>query len=125
MPPLLDVSEILSDPDFVDTALACIRNTQTVGPDGIAVNAKVTTPFSGVVTNDDGDIMLRQADGTFVKGSIMVHTRFVLTNGVAGIDADIVVWRGRKFTVVNVADYSTYGAGFVAASCEPLSLSGS
>lgn len=122
--PLLDVSEILTDPDFVDTALSVTRNTQVVGSNGIAVNTPVTTPFSGVVTNDDGDIMLRQADGTFVNGSIMIHTRFPLTSGMAGIDADIVTWRGRRFTVINVADWTTYGLGFVRASCQPLALSG-
>lgn len=122
--PLLDVSEILSDPDFVDTQLACIRNTQTVNSNGIAVNAQVTTAFSGVVTQDTGDMLTRLAEGSYVKGSILVHTRFVLTNGNAGIDADIVIWRGRSFTVVDADDYSTYGAGFVCAHCEPIPLSG-
>lgn len=121
--PLLDVSSVLDNPMFKDS-LTCTRNTQTVGGDGRAVNSATDTPFTGVVTSDTGDVLQRLAEGSYIKGSIVVHTRFVLIDGLSGKDADIVTWQGRQYTVSSVNDYSTYGAGFVAATCEPLKLSG-
>ncbi|WP_248322031.1 hypothetical protein [Caballeronia sp. Sq4a] len=122
--PLLDVSDLLTDPDFVDTSLTCTRSAQTVGDDGMAVNAPTVTPFSGVVTNDSGDQLRRRPDGTMIEGSITIHTRFQLIDGKTGFDADIVTWQGRQYTVVNVRDWSTYGRGFVAAQCELMPFSG-
>jgi galactose-6-phosphate isomerase len=119
----LDVSEILLDPDFTDS-LVCARNTQTVDDDGIATDATVSTPFVGVVTNDLGDILKRFPEGSYVTGSIMVHSRFPLTAGRDGIDADRVQWKGDMYTVFNIANWTTYGAGFTAALCTPVKLSG-
>lgn len=121
--PQLDVSGVLDNPMFQDQ-LSCTRNTQTVGSDGRAVNTPTVTPFSGVVTSDTGDVLTRLAEGSYIKGSIVVHTRFVLVDGADGTDADVVKWQGRQYTVSSVNDYSTYGRGFVAATCEPLKLSG-
>lgn len=121
--PLLDVSSVLDNPMFSDQ-LTCMRNTQTVGTDGLAVNKQTLTSFTGVVTSDTGDILQRLAEGSYVKGSITVHTRFQLIDGIAGKDADVVTWNGRNYTVSSVNDYSRFGRGFVAANCEPLALSG-
>jgi hypothetical protein len=122
--PLLDVSDVLFDPDFADS-LVCIRQTQTVGSDGIATNATQSVPFVGVVTADRGVELARLAAGSHVSGSILVHTVFRLTNGGPnGVDSDHVVWNGSEYIVTSVNDYSTYGAGFVCASCDLLPLSG-
>ena len=40
--------------------------------------------------------------------------------GGEGLDADIVTWNGRRYTVVTVDDYSRYGAGFTCATCRLL-----
>ena len=123
--PRLDVSRVLMSREFVDRALVCTRNTQTVGDDGIAVNATADTPFAGVVTSDKGDILSRLPESSYVQGTITIHSRFALTDGRAGTDADVVTWQGRRYTVTNVNDYSTWGAGFTCATCVPLNLSGS
>lgn len=121
----LDVTEILLDPDFMDTGLVCKRSVQTVGDNGRATNAVTSTPFAGVVTSDKGDILERIAGGERKKGSITIHTVFRLTAG-SGEDsiADVVTWQGRDYTVANVNDYSHFGRGFVAASCDLLPLAG-
>ena len=121
--PLLDVSEILLDPDFVDS-LVCARQTQTVDDDGIATDTPTTTPFFGVVTNNTGDLLMRLAEGSHINGSITVHSRFLLQAGSDGQDADIVTWNGRSYTVTNVGDWSRFGIGFTAANCELIPLSG-
>jgi len=121
--PLLDVSEILLDPDFVDS-LVCMRNTQTVDDNGIATDTPTTTPFYGVVTNNTGDLLMRLAEGSRITGSITVHSQFNLIAGNDGIDADIVTWNGRQYTVTNVGDWSRFGIGFTATNCELIPLTG-
>lgn len=123
--PSLNVSRVLLSREFVDKTLVCIRNAQTVGNDGIAVSAATNMPFSGVVTSDRGDVLVRMAEGSHVTGTIYVHSKFPLSSSAAGQDTDIVQWNGRQFTVTDVNNYSTYGAGFTCARCEPRSLQGS
>ncbi|HGL5074092.1 TPA: hypothetical protein ACKFHZ_001938 [Burkholderia multivorans] len=120
----LDVSDVLPDPDFMDTGLLCNRMTQTVDDHGRAQNSVASTPFSAVVTSDKGDILHRNADGSRIIGSITLHTMFRLLDGSVGQDADEVVWAGRTYTVVNVNDYSHFGRGFVCATCDLKPLSG-
>ncbi|MCY1459295.1 hypothetical protein D9M71_767610 [compost metagenome] len=109
----------------MDTGLVCKRSTQTVGDNGRATNVVTSTPFVGVVTSDKGDILERLAGGERKTGSITIHTIFRLTAG-SGEDsiADIITWQGRDYTVANVNDYSHFGRGFVAASCDLLPLAG-
>jgi galactose-6-phosphate isomerase len=121
--PLLDVAEILLDPDFVDS-LVCARMSQVVGDDGIAVDTPTSVPFFGVVTNNTGDLLMRMAEGSRINGSITVHSQFNLVAGSDGIDADIVTWNGRQYTVTSVGDWSRFGIGFTAANCELIPLSG-
>ncbi len=120
--PLLDVSDILFDPDFADT-MTVYRSTQTVGDDGIAVISTTSEDITGVVTAGKGDVLNRIAEGERISGSIMVHTTYRLTNGDGVTDADELVWNGQRYVVAVTSDYSRYGAGFIAAEChlKPLS----
>ncbi|AFC85916.1 hypothetical protein [Frateuria aurantia] len=120
----LNVSRVLASREFRDTSLVRIRNTQTVGDDGRAVNAQDSTPFSGVVTNDAGYILRRFPAASVVSGSILITSQTPLTSGTPDLDADIVRWRGQQYTVSMVNDYTTYGQGFTEAICNPLSLQG-
>lgn len=122
--PFLDVAEVLFDPDFMDRTLTVTRNAQTVGNDGIAVNTPTTTPFYGVVTSLNGSVLNRVAEGEHISDTITIHTTFKLIDGQAGYDADIVNWQGLQWTVTNVNDYSSYGRGFVSATCTLRQLSG-
>ena len=115
--PLLDVSDVLADPDFADT-MTVARSVQTVGDNGRVQISSQTIPISGVVTSDAGDILERVANGSRLKGSITVHTTFQLVASDGDTDADVITWAGREYTVASVNDYSRYGAGFVAASCD-------
>lgn len=120
---LLDVSDVLLDPDFADS-LVCERLAQNVGDDGIAVNTAKVHRFAGVVTNDSGDKLSRISSGERVEGNIVVHSVFRLQDGSSGMTADVVTWRGRRFTVVSVNDWSHFGRGFTAAKCDLIPLSG-
>ncbi|MGO4738643.1 hypothetical protein AB4099_18995 [Bosea sp. 2KB_26] len=122
--PLLDVSDILTDSDFADSAVL-IRTGVTVDPaTGRTVSTRVETPILVVVTSDKGQNLRRTPDAAASEGSIIVHSTVTFTEGDAdsGVDADIVRWNGRDWTVVTVDDYSRYGAGFTVATCRLLNL---
>lgn len=114
---LLDVSDVLLDPDFADS-LQADRITKTVGNDGIAIETKTTKRLTGVVTNAGGDRLKRLAIGERVDGCILVHCRYRLNEG------DVITWQSRRYTVMSVDDYSNFGRGFVAATCELIPLAG-
>ncbi|MDI2595020.1 hypothetical protein POF45_26880 [Pseudomonas sp. 681] len=120
----LDVTDVLLDPDFMDTGLACKRQVLAVGDNGRATSTETNIAFAGVVTSDKGDILERLAGGERKKGSITVHTIFALTAGDGDTTADIVTWRGKTYTVSNVNDYQHFGRGFICATCDLLPLAG-
>lgn len=118
----LDVSDILLDPDFCDTRITCMRNTETVDSHGHAIISSSHTTFSGVVTNNNGDVLTRKAASEYTSGSINIRTTFQLQDGSAGRTADTLIWGGRTYTVRNVKDFSNFGRGFVVAVCDLLPL---
>lgn len=121
--PLLDVSEVLNDPDFCQR-LICTRLKQTVGKNGLAVNTGINIPFTGVVTQLSGAELERNAVGELITGTILVCTRFRLTDGKVGLTADIVTVGVRRYTVTNIYNYSQYGRGLIEAVCDLIPLEG-
>ncbi|MBN5183667.1 head-tail adaptor [Serratia marcescens] len=122
--PLLDVTEVLLDPDFVDTTLVCHRQIQSRDGDNFTTNTQQDIPFSGVVTVDRSLEARRMAAGQNINGAILIVTKFRLTQGQPGLDADVVTYRGREYRVTFVDPYTAYGAGFVQAHCELMEFDG-
>ncbi|WP_413510838.1 head-tail adaptor [Serratia liquefaciens] len=128
--PLLDVTEVLLDPDFADPSLICRRQTQTTDDDNFPINTPHEIPFSGVVTVDRSLEARRMAAGQNINGAILIVTQFRLTQGSKSIndgpnlDADLVVYNGGLYRVTFVDPYTRYGAGFVQAHCELMGQEG-
>lgn len=129
--PLLDVSDVLSDPDFADTATVTFSRVSVDPNTGRSVTTTEERPISVVVTSDKGRNLQRNPEASISTGSILIHSTFTFTEGGPNfdqngdpieLDADIVCWNGRKWTVVTVDDYSRYGAGFTCATCRLLDL---
>lgn len=120
---LLDVSDVLEDPDFNDVFYRLIRE-QTVDEHGEASNTEQKKRCIGVITSDSGDKITRKPDGSFVTGTITIHTKTQLKDGKDGFDADVVEWKKNRYNVILVNDYSHVGKGFVAATCEVIPFSG-
>ena len=119
---MLDMSDIVSDPDFADT-FDVIRTSVVTSNDGRGHPVEVPMPgIIGTVTQGPGDELVRERDGERIRGDIMIHTTFRLQDGEAGKTADIVVWPAgsqERYTVTLTSDYSRLG-GFVAAACTRL-----
>jgi len=127
--PQLDVTDVLFDPDFMDT-LVCHRQVQTVDEDNFPVNTPQDISFFGVVTVDRSLEARRMAAGQSIGGAILVVTTFRLTqgqpegNGSPRLDADVVTYCGRNYRVTYVDPYTRYGTGFVQAHCELMEFDG-
>ncbi|MDQ0507407.1 hypothetical protein [Xanthobacter agilis] len=115
--PLLDVSELLTDPDFADT-ITVYRQAVTIGDTGRSGRAETATSTVAVVTPDQWSTLQRQAEGSNVSETITVITQFRLIASMDGYDADEIAWNGKRYVVRAVGDCSRYGAGFVEASCD-------
>lgn len=122
--PNLDVSDVLLDPDFMSSGIICNRTVVEVGDNGRPQTTITNTPFSGVVTTNNGFNLDRKPDGSLIKGAINIHTRFTLTAGDASLRADEIVWKGKTYIVSQVLDNGHYGNGFIKAVCELKPLSG-
>jgi galactose-6-phosphate isomerase len=121
----LDVDDVITDPDFADSALSFERITQTIDDTGEAVNTPVSAAFSGVVCAADGSTMTRNPEGGMVATNITITTLTALTSGNdTTTPADIVTWRGARYTVKNTNDFQNFGRGYTRASCEIIPVAG-
>lgn len=117
--PLLDVSDVLLDPDFTMAGLVCTRTPRTLVKGRAVDGAPVETPFSGVVTPDDGKTFARVPDLTETNEIVLVFTAYRLqaADPDNNVDADLVTTPDGVYTVKQVTPFH-FGAGFVAAKCE-------
>lgn len=124
--PFLDVSDLLDDPDFADDTgtLGVFIQQQSVDDHGIATNCETFIPLEGVIAQGRPNTLERLAEGSRIKGSITVYTRYRLTDGADGRDADEIGWCGKRYVVSVVSDWSTFGEGFVSAECDLKPLGG-
>ncbi len=116
--PLLDVvTDVLSDPNFIDS-FSVTRNIQTITPLGRAVDTPtVIAKVYGVVMPVDNSIIDKFPQGEIEHGDIIIYTRFRLTDGGGASDFDIVTWNGATYQVKSTNDWSRYGPGYMEAIC--------
>jgi hypothetical protein len=117
---MMDFDDVLNDPELGACELIRIRVDQLPAARGRSVNRETPYPFSGIVTQDKGAIMARAADGNYVDGSILVTSSCPLRMKGATVDADRVMYKGARYVVSTIADYSAHGVSF--AVCEPLGI---
>ena len=114
---LIDVSELLTDPDFVDPITA-VRRTQTVGNDGIAVFTNATLPVTLASVQPGGkDALYRFPDLANPDEWIRVYcdVRLVAHSEAEGIYGDMLTWKGGRYQVQTSDDWSNFGAGYTKA----------
>lgn len=112
----IDVSELLSDPDFVDP-IQVITRTQRV--DGLGQGTyfeKVLNTFGSVqpanfktVNKLPEAMRVANVSSFFFKGEIIASD--------PGKYSSILVFRGKRYQVQTVADWSNYGNGYTEGTC--------
>lgn len=109
--PLLDVTELFTDPDFA-TTFDVERIGEDVGDDGRTAAAPFRTRgVVGVVQPAGPTTLARLADGSNLTGAIEIWTTFRLSNGQRSDyqGADTVLWRGAPYTVIDVSPWDEHG----------------
>lgn len=119
---LLDVSEVIDDPMFLDT-FTVIRRSLEVGDDGRAgsPNEFQFPDVVGSVQYEPDSRTNKDESGQFSPRNLKVFTRFQLYKASASYAPDHIIWNGEVFEILDVQSYANYGQGFyvgVAKSIE-------
>ncbi len=114
---LIDVSDLLRDPDFTNV-VTLIRRASTINAHGEHVMTE--TPFNivasvqGINTAD----LVRLPEGARLQDLITVYYRGDLQAESKDGYADIIVWQGHRYQVRTVdEEFMNFGAGFTRAIC--------
>jgi hypothetical protein len=122
--PRINVGSLVTDPDFSETFQVTVQYN-TITSAGVQTSLSTTTSnATGVVTPGKQDLR-RLDDGTRVNAYIDVFTQFPLSTGGRVSDseervADIVTWKGNKYVVASIRNFSNYG--FIQASCDLIQI---
>lgn len=112
----LDVSELMTDPDFVDVLVVYRRLART------NIHGRIDKEEIKIVPNPIGSIqpganpdMIRGTDVSMADDLITIFTNFRLQGITTRTIPDIVVYNGARYVVKLVNDWSAWGAGWVMA----------
>jgi hypothetical protein len=118
---LIDVNELLSDPDLSDT-FQVMRSTLTVTQGGVSSVSSATYDAYGVVQPASGRELQLLPDSARTAGTIIVYTPFALQGVTDTTVPDIVIWDERNYRVTLTNPYTNYGAGYTQATCTLIEL---
>jgi hypothetical protein len=114
--PIIDVSELLSDPDFVQD-FTVIRYTRSM-VNGRVVDTSGSFPAVGSIQPSSGATLRLLPEAERLGSFITVVTQTKLQPLTTTNAPDVVQWHGNNFRVRTVNDWSDYGQGFYSAVCE-------
>lgn len=115
---LIDVSDLLTDPDFT-TSVTLIRRSSVVDLHGENVLTEVQSTIIAVVQGANTETIQKMPEGALLGDLITVYYAGELTAESAVGYSDIIVYRGRRYEVFEVPeDYMNHGAGWTMANCK-------
>ena len=111
----LDFSDILVDPDLVDT-FTVVSRVETVDAYGEASTTDTTTPgVIGVVKPAKPADLQILPESQRMGRHITIVTKHRLQGPSSGKQPDEIQWGGDTFLVKEILPYTHFGAGFVKA----------
>lgn len=114
---LIDVSELLSDSDFVDD-ITVLRPTRSVNNVGRTVDVPGAYYTYGCVQPAREAQLVQIPEMERIGSFISILTPFRLRALTDTTAPDQVMWDGQYYQVRIVRDWTNYGEGFVEAVCE-------
>ena len=108
---LIDVTALLSDPDFFDS-ISLVHRVPTVNSKG--ENTLVSTSVStiGVVEPASGKTMQRYPDGLMGEDVYEFWVKGNIATDGTGVYPDLIVFRSQNYAVKSVQDFTNWGAGW-------------
>lgn len=117
---LLDVSNILLDPDFTDVFAVKRREEKIDNYGRVTTNDLILGGIVGVITSSSPNDLDRKTDYEAATRNISVVCRFRLRGETNGYQPDVVVWHGNNYVVRQIDVYPQFGSGFIQATCESM-----
>lgn len=115
---LIDVSELLTDPDFTNTVML-IRRASSVNSYGENVLTETSSSITAVVQGANTETLERVPEGARLSDLIDVYYKGALHAESPSGYADVIVWGGKRYQVFQVIeDFLNFGAGFTKAVCK-------
>jgi galactose-6-phosphate isomerase len=112
----IDVTEILFDPDFSDE-ICLIDRVPTVDGFGRNILTEVKFDTVGCIQPASGKVIQRLPEDLRVANmsSFWLHAKIIAT--APGKYSSVLVFRGTRYLVQTVFDWSNFGEGFTEGIC--------
>lgn len=107
----IDVSELLSDPDFIDP-LGLVRRTIALVAGAAVVSEEPAVTIYGSVQPASADDLVILPSGTRLADTLSLWTLTPLTAQAADGAGDVLVWQGRRWVVRAREAFGHFGAGY-------------
>lgn len=112
----LDVTELLSDPDFVDPC-TLIHRQSVMNADGTPLITEQQFPTVGSVQPASGKTLNRLPDELRIAGIMSFFIKGAVITDGCGAYPDVIVFRKQRYQVQVVFDWTNWGAGWCEGTC--------
>lgn len=113
---LIDVTELLSDPDFVDP-VTIIKRSPTIDQFGDNTLSEQGFPTWGSVQSIDGKTLQRLPDQYRVANVKHFFVKGTIVSDGSCKYPDILVSNGVRYAVQVIFDWTNWGAGWCEGTC--------
>lgn len=107
----IDVSELMSDPDFIDN-FQIVRRSATVNGFGENVITENTIQANGSIQSGNGDTLKRLPDGVQLSDVVTIFSNFPIYAERPNNYADLIIICGERYQVELVTPWRNWGAGY-------------
>lgn len=113
----IDVSDIVNDADFTDP-MTLIHRLATVNDKGenVLVNQAEICTF-GVIQPASGKAIQRLPEAMRVANISTFWLKATIKPDGNGLYSDIIVYKGQRYAVQTVLDYTNWGQGWTEGTC--------
>lgn len=113
----IDVSELMTDPDFI-SSFVIYRRVQALNGFGENAPTETTVNAVGSIQAATGETAKRLPDGVQLSKFITVYTKTVLEAESVGGYPDQVEYKGRRYNVFQCLPWDAFGEGWYMVDCE-------
>ncbi len=112
----LDTTELLTDPDFVDR-LQLVTRTPAINSFGENILSELTQDSEGSVQPASGKVIQRLPEALRVMNLSSFWFKGTIITSAPGKYSSLIVFKGMRYQVQHVFDWSNWGAGWCEGVC--------
>lgn len=112
----IDVTELMSDPDFVDK-ICLVTRVPSINNFGENILKETTFDTYGSVQPATGKVLSRLPEELRVANLSSFWFKGTITASSPGKYSSVLVFKGMRFQVQTVNDWSNFGQGYCEGTC--------